>query len=236
MYKAEFYRRVDSAYVRVKGALKRVFPPGSLPYRVLARPASALRRFAKTRWDTYRETAKDGIFYRADELEMCSLFPEKTLQFVLRTTGAKTALDVGCGTGKTLDYLLAHGVHVTGLEGSALARDNAAHPDRIILHNLQEGWKGPKPFDLVWTFEVVEHIHPDYINELMRTLTENGNLVVMSAARPGQGGAGHFNEQEPAYWIEQFSKRGFKLDPEFTDGIKKVGDIFHENMLVFRKA
>ena len=53
----------------------------------------------------------------------------------------------------------------------------------------------------MWCFEVAEHIHSKYVSSLLDTLTNHGNRILLSAARPGQGGLGHLKEQPPDYWI-----------------------------------
>jgi len=67
----------------------------------------------------------------------------------------------------------------------------------------------------------------------MKTLTNHADRIVMSAARPGQGGEGHFNEQLPEYWIEKFIARGFKYDEDSTQILRSIDEMFSPNMLVF---
>jgi cyclopropane fatty-acyl-phospholipid synthase-like methyltransferase len=50
----------------------------------------------------------------------------------------KTVLDLGCGTGRSLEYLLDHGVDAMGVEGSALAISKARNSERIVRHDLVE--------------------------------------------------------------------------------------------------
>ncbi len=44
----------------------------------------------------------------------------------------------------------------------------------------------------------------------MQTCARHSNTIFWSAARPGQGGFNHVNEQEPEYWIEKFARHGYK--------------------------
>ena len=49
----------------------------------------------------------------------------------------KTVLDLGCGTGKALDYFLSKHIEVIGVEGSKIAISIANHPELIIKYNLE---------------------------------------------------------------------------------------------------
>jgi hypothetical protein len=63
----------------------------------------------------------------------------------------------------------------------------------------------------------------------------------MTAATPGQGGTEHVNEQPNEYWIEKFRHRGFALDRETTDRIRRdwaraeTAGFYHSNLMIFRK-
>jgi SAM-dependent methyltransferase len=213
---------------KMRPALKARIKADSFLYKALRGPSNLLRIQS-------RNVTKSGIFVREEEMEYCSLFPKKTLDFVISEIKPKTMLDVGCGTGVSLAYFVQSGVDARGLEGSALAIAKAKHPDRIRLHNLEKAIDLGQRFDLVWSFEVAEHLHPRFADEFVDTLTRHGNVVVMSAARPGQGGEGHFNEQEPEYWIEKFRQRGLRLDERLTQKIRTLGESFSANMMVVRK-
>lgn len=122
-----------------------------------------------------------------------------------------------------------------GVEGSKLAKAKAKHPELIWLYDLNQELDLHKKFDLVWSFEFVEHIHPKYVDNLMKTFANHAETIVLSAARPGQGGEGHFNEQPAEYWVEKFGKFNYKLDREATKHLRDTGDKYSENMLVFQK-
>ena len=164
---------------------------------------------------------------------MCSLQHPQKLQKTLELFNPSSVLDVGCGTGQSLDFFLDRGIDAVGVEGSSLAKAKARHPERIQLFNLNEELQSNRKFDLVWCVEVVEHIHPKYVLNLMKTFSNHSDRVVLSAAHPGQGGEGHFNEQPASYWIELFKRHGFFYDASATDEFKRIEEMFSENMLVF---
>ena len=114
-----------------------------------------------------------------------------------------------------------------------MAISKARHPARIRRCNLYHPLDLGRRYDLVWSYEVVEHIHPDYVDNLMSILTSAADRVVLSAARPGQGGHGHFNEQPPEYWIALFDQRGYDLDAGATERLHDLNEAFSDNMLAF---
>jgi len=191
--------------------------------------------FTKPRWLWHRKILENSIFF-TDEAYMASLLPSRTLELTAEMFKPKTVLDLGCGTGKSLDYFVQLGIDCIGVEGSKELIAQSRHPARIVQFNLNKALDLNRKFDLVWSFEFVEHIKPQYVHNLMRTFFAHSNVVVLSAAHPGQGGAGHFNEQPKEYWISLFQEYGFELAADKTKKLVETGDLHSENMLVFEKT
>jgi SAM-dependent methyltransferase len=183
-----------------------------------------------------RALTKNSIFVEEQELHMCSLAHEKKLDIVLELFKPASVLDVGCGTGRALSYLRDKGVDAFGVEGSDLAISRSRHPKQIVKHNLNRELNLGRRFDLVWCAEVVEHIHPRYERNLVRTLVNHADLLVITAAQPGQGGEGHFNEQPFEYWISRFASYGYSYDEPTTLKLRAVPEPYSENVLVFRRV
>jgi SAM-dependent methyltransferase len=183
-------------------------------------------------WMYYK---KDSTFKSKDNLWMSSLFPEEILSLIIEKVKPKTVLDVGCGIGNALDYFINQGVDAVGIENSKIAISHARNPEKIIRHNLNREISLQRTFDLVWCFEVIEHIHPTYEKTFLQTLTRHSRLIILSAARPGQGGHGHFNEQLPEYWIKKFEHLNFEFDEKFSNELRQTNDTHTENILVFKQ-
>lgn len=67
-------------------------------------------------------------------------------------------------------------------------------------------------FDVVFSIEVGEHLPGELSGAFVDYIVSKGDLVIFSAAFPGQGGQGHINEQPKEYWAERFGLRGYVAD------------------------
>ena len=179
---------------------------------------------------------RNSIFHSSQELSMAGSCPTKMLKRMLELFQPRSILDLGQGTGQTVEFFVKSGItDVQGVEGSAEAIAASPHPEKAMCWNLNEPLDLKRTFDLVYSFEVVEHIHPRYVENLLRSFSNHGNRIVITAARPGQGGAGHFNEQPPEYWIGKFQTMGYRHSESATAELKACEDIWADNLLVFER-
>ncbi len=181
-----------------------------------------------------RRSTLSGIIDDPADLGMATLLPSMKLDMILTTFSPESVLDVGCGTGASLKYLRAKGVDAFGIEASKAGIAASGVSEFIARRDLRKPIDLKRRFDLVWCFEVAEHLHAKYADVFLDTLTRHGNLIVMSAAPPGQGGEGHFNEQPQKYWIEKMAQRGMALH-EATGAMQAVPEFYSENMMVFAR-
>jgi len=108
---------------------------------------------------------------------------------------------------------------VLGLDGPWVRSDDLEIPtENFVAADLTAPPGLGRTFDLVTSLAVAEHLPPAAAKTFVDYLTALGPLVVFSAAVPGQGGAGHTNEQWPAYWSELFARRGY----EAVDCLREV--------------
>lgn len=166
---------------------------------------------------------------------MASLFPKEILDKIIELFRPKSILDIGCGVGVSLDYFISKGINAAGIEGSQIAISRARHPRLIIRHNLEKELNLNKKFDLIWSFEFVEHIQPKFVDNLLKIFSNHSDKIVMSAAGPEQGGDGHLNEQPKIYWIKQFEKYGYKFNNDKAEELSKIDAPYSKNMLVFER-
>jgi SAM-dependent methyltransferase len=131
------------------------------------------------------------------------------LPLVFSVVAPRSVVDLGCGSGTWLraahelgahDYLGYDGPHVTRL---------CIPQDRFAAVDLRQPVPADRKFDLAISCEVAEHLPATSAATLVGALTSLSDVVLFSAAIPGQGGVHHVNEQWPAYWQALFRDRKY---------------------------
>ena len=127
------------------------------------------------------------------------------VSFLVEETGSHHILDYGCGK-QTLQSALPK-LKVTGYDPA--------------IESLSST---PKPHDLVVCTDVLEHIEPEYlenvIQDLMRVTNTLGLIVV--STRPAKkilddGRNAHLIQQPPEYWIAKFEKKFDIMSAHFSE-------------------
>jgi hypothetical protein len=93
-----------------------------------------------------------------------------------------------------------------------------------------------RTFDLVLCLEVAEHLPESSAEHLIASLVASGEVILFSAAIPGQGGTHHVNEQWPPYWRALFNSYGYELFDCFRPVIWDNEDVqihYRQNMFLF---
>lgn len=154
-----------------------------------------------------------------------------------------SVIDFGCAIGTYLQAFREHGIEVCGVEGSHYAIENAVVPaDQMVHHDLRNPYRPSQQFDLAICFEVLEHIPGRFADTVIESISSASDLVVVSAAPPGQGTIKdhhHVNEQPPEYWIDKFETFGMEHIPterdELSDALEEIISPIPRNLLVFRR-
>jgi SAM-dependent methyltransferase len=123
----------------------------------------------------------------------------------------KSVLDVGCGLGTWLSVFAKYGVNdLVGIDGDYVDLNELyIESNCFVALDLSKEFNMSRQFDMVVSLEVAEHLPKSSADKFVASLCRHGDLIVFSAAIPGQGGSGHLNEQWSEYWDEKFDRCGF---------------------------
>lgn len=124
-----------------------------------------------------------------------------------------SVLDVGCGTGSWLRAFQEQGVlDIVGLDLDTVPEEAlVVDPAGVQRADLTAGFALDRRFDLIVCLEVAEHLPGQSAEPLLDAFAAHGDVVLFSAAIPGQGGNGHVNEQWQSWWAERFEARGYQV-------------------------
>jgi cyclopropane fatty-acyl-phospholipid synthase-like methyltransferase len=133
------------------------------------------------------------------------------LPIVFDLVRTKSVIDFGCGVGTWLATAKQLGAeHCVGLEGPWVKTQTPAQADLDIREtDLEQTISLNERFDLAMSLEVAEHLRPQRSDSLVADLCKASDVVIFSAAVPGQDGDGHQNEQWPSCWAQRFTRNGF---------------------------
>jgi hypothetical protein len=169
---------------------------------------------------------------------------QEVLPVIFDTIGTpNSVIDVGCGIGTWLSVCNDLGVKGTlGLDGQhVLSTGQLLIPDanfmpvdfeRIDEINLNQ------KYEFLISLEVAEHLQEKSADKFIELLTSLSDIILFSAAIPGQTGINHFNEQYPEYWRKKFESHGlefFDIRSYFWDN-SNVEWWYRQNMFLVAKS
>ena len=152
----------------------------------------------------------------------------------------KSVIDVGCGTGDWLSVFKENGIEdITGVDGEYVDRKMLQIPENnFVSYDLKSQYNSGKKYDLAMSVEVGEHLPDTLADNLVDSLCNHADIIMFSAAIPGQGGTYHINEQPHEYWINKFEKRGYETYDFLREQIwfePYVECWYRQNILLFIK-
>lgn len=141
-----------------------------------------------------------------------------------------TVLDLGCGMGAWSAVVESdESKSVQLVDHPSVPKSNllVKNKDNFLGIDLDKELPPSARWDLIICIEVLEHFSTKRALELKDFIISCTDLVLFSAAIPGQGGVGHINCQRHSYWHHQFKQAGFK----YYDGFKSA--IVHDESIPF---
>lgn len=125
----------------------------------------------------------------------------------------RSVVDVGCGAGAWLAQFKQCGVTtVKGYDAGDVKLDQLYIPPECFQRaDLTNPPAPSQRYDLALCLEVGEHLPDGAAPTLIRFLTSLSDVVMFSAALPGQGGTGHVNEQPLSYWRKLFQACSYEV-------------------------
>jgi 2-polyprenyl-3-methyl-5-hydroxy-6-metoxy-1,4-benzoquinol methylase len=191
-----------------------------------------------------REIYKKQFFGRRDRLAWRVPIVCDAVQNTFNLPPQSGIIDVGCAIGDYIAELENRGYVTAGIEGSQEALPFAVSTN-IFICDLRIPIVMTRKYDLCICLEVAEHIEEEYADQLVDNLCDLSDLILISAAPPGQGGHHHVNCQPKTYWIDKFAERNFFRSTLKEDTWKKsLGPFirrkeiacYYNNIMVFRRG
>ena len=164
----------------------------------------------------------------------------EVVPILLQLTKSTSVLDVGCGTGTWLKVFEENGVNdYLGVDGDYVERSMLKIPHKLFhAHDLTKSFTLGRKFDIVVSLEVAEHIPEQCADSFIESLVKHAEVLIFSAAIPGQGGQNHLNEQWPEYWQKKFEPFGFYfhdvIRPQIW-GNEQVDFWYRQNMFLVKR-
>lgn len=157
-------------------------------------------------------TPYDDSFYLKQQ-SASSRSAECLVPLVLSLVRIQSLIDVGCGVGTWSETFMKRGVEdILGIDGEYVNRQLLRIPSACFQAcDLSQPIRLNRRFDLAVCLEVAEHLRESRAEGLVDDLVNLADVVLFSAAIPGQGGTDHVNEQYLSYWVALFETKGYMM-------------------------
>jgi cyclopropane fatty-acyl-phospholipid synthase-like methyltransferase len=164
---------------------------------------------------------------------------DKLSQAILKTLKSRkcnTLVDLGCGTGEYARFFRRHGIDVEAYDGNPYTEQLTGGIGQV--KDLSQPFDLQKQFKCVMSLEVGEHIPAEFEQTFLDNIIKHcidGGIIIISWAVPGQDGDGHVNCQTNDYIMQQMQQRGYYLENNLTNQLRKAASLwwFKNTLMVF---
>ena len=171
----------------------------------------------------------------------CQHCYDSTLSDILtrffKTENVKSVVDFVCGMGNYVKKFQSNNINAIGFDGNPNTPELTNNLCKILDLSIPKQFD--EPFDWVMSLEVGEHLPPQFEDIFISNLHNNNKCgIVLSWAVKGQGGHGHFNEQNNDYIKSKICKLGYINDIKCENALRKDSTLFwfKNTIMVFRKS
>jgi cyclopropane fatty-acyl-phospholipid synthase-like methyltransferase len=154
-----------------------------------------------------------------------------------KTENVKSLVDFGCGMGNYVKTFQQNNINAIGFDGNPNTPELTNNLCKVL--DLSVPIQFDEPFDWVMSLEVGEHLPKQFEDIFIQNLHKNNKYgIVLSWAIIGQGGHGHFNEQNNDYIKSKICKLGYINDIESENKLRQNSSLrwFKNTIMVFRKS
>ena len=157
---------------------------------------------------------------------------------LLKKLKISSVTDLGCGTGDYVKRIAGSAISAQGFDG------NPATAELDVSGGLCVGpvdltrEKTWNMTDAAMSIEVAEHIPAQFEDRFVENLVSSArDLVILSWARPEQGGAGHVNGKTAVAVNQKMKEHGWEKNEGFTSQLQSSATLpwIRRNVQVFTK-
>lgn len=148
--------------------------------------------------------------------------------------GVFSIIDVGCGNGAYCMYFDSQDFYCDGFDGNPHTPEITDNKCAVVDFSEPVDMK---PYDLVVSLEVAEHIPAERESVFLDNITSiSHEFIVLSWAIEGQGGVGHVNCRNNDYVIDRMRDYGFVFLPKETKLLRQEANVswFRKTVMAFK--
>lgn len=184
----------------------------------------------------------DDAFYESEACLMTERLADAIARILHDRFKFRSVFDFGCGRGSLLRAFLALGAEAAGCEGSSAGVRRCPSGVLVFQADLKRPVVLNRTYDLVTCIEVAEHLPARAAATLVASIAGAASQrILFSASGPGEPGDDHINLRPPEYWVDMFTRHGFRHEArastELREQLHSIGaPEWYGNSLVLERS